>query len=119
MLTAGDTRCKVASKQMAGFGLDFFRHRQKRYFAPIANGTLEEYFAAHDFNRVPSDAHVNYPVIAELAIERCADKNPAGPLHLDTLLDEDAFIGFSPTPCATIQAAVQPAAEAGCRSSPL
>src|SRR6266481_10123690 len=99
MLTVSARAVKERGSKWQIVAIDFFRRRKKRDFAPLAHGTLEEYFAAHDFNRVPADAHVNYPVIgplaiANFAIQRSTDKNPAGPMHLHALLDEDAFFGF-------------------------
>src|ERR1700722_6799164 len=55
----------------------------------------EENFTTHYFDRVTSNANVNYPVIAT----RSADKNSARPLHLYALLDQDALVRVGHSVC--------------------
>ena len=55
----------------------------------VAPRELEKDFATQNFDGTASNADVNYPVI----VLRCADKNTAGPLHLDALFDEHSLVG--------------------------
>ena len=64
--------------------IDFFPLSAGQCLLLFARCKLEENFAADNFDCVASNADVNYPVI----VLRCADKNAAGPLHLDALFDE-------------------------------
>ena len=41
---------------------------------------------------MPSDAHVNYPVIASAILRRGAHKNPAWTFHFDALLNQHSLI---------------------------
>src|SRR5579864_6384945 len=59
----------------------------------LARQELEKNFAAQNFDGGASNADVNYPVI----LLRRADKNAAGPLHLDALFDEHALVGSGDT----------------------
>jgi hypothetical protein len=59
-------------------------------FRQLASSALEKNFAAHNFDCVPSNAYVNYAVI----VTRCSNKNPARPLHFDSLLNQHALVGF-------------------------
>jgi hypothetical protein len=61
----------------------------------IARLWSKENFAAHDLNRLPTDAYVNYTVIAL----RGANEDPAGALHFDTLFNEDTFIRLGDAMC--------------------
>jgi len=49
----------------------------------------EEEFSAQNFNNISTDPYINHSVI----VSRGTNKNPAGPLHLDALLDHDTLIG--------------------------
>src|ERR1700733_6805672 len=90
MLIAVGRTVKWRRRKWEVLAIDFLRGCERPHAAPLAGGRLEENFAAHDFNRVAADTHVNYPVMAV----RGAHKNPAGPLHLHTLFNENALIGL-------------------------
>jgi hypothetical protein len=55
-------------------------------FSPVH---LKEKFSAQNFNNISTDAYINHSVI----VSRGTNKNSAGPLHLDALLDQDPFVG--------------------------
>src|SRR5580704_5535489 len=90
MLTVRDATVKCHRSKWQILAIDFLRPCERHDSAPLAARSLEENFAAQNFNRVPADAHVNYPVIAA----RGPHKNPAGPVHLDALFNKHSFVGF-------------------------
>jgi len=55
---------------------------------------LQKNFTSHYLHRLPANANVNYAVI----VARCKHKNPAWPIHLQPLPDENALSDFA-TPC--------------------
>jgi hypothetical protein len=54
---------------------------------------LEKNFTPHYLHGVPPNANVDYTV----TVARCEHKNPAGTIHLDSLLDENALLGLCHT----------------------
>ena len=52
--------------------------------------TSEENFSAHYLDHIATHADVNHSVIRA----RRADKNTAGPLHLDALFDVNSLFGL-------------------------
>jgi hypothetical protein len=49
----------------------------------------EEEFSAQNFNNISTDPYINHSVI----VSGGTNKNPAGPHHLDALLDHDTLFG--------------------------
>src|SRR5690349_5385673 len=56
-------------------------------FSPVH---LKEKFSAQNFNNISTDAYINHSVI----VSRGTNKNPAGTLHLDALLDQHPFVAL-------------------------
>jgi hypothetical protein len=90
MLTTKVSTVKYRRSKWQGVAIDILQGCEEHDFATLACGRLEEDFAAHYFNRRSSDANVYYAVIDA----RGTNKNPAGPLHLHALFNQDAFIAF-------------------------
>ena len=67
----------------------YFAASVRQCLSRVAPRELEKDFATQNFDGTASNADVNYPVI----VLRCADKNTAGPLHLDALFDEHSLVG--------------------------
>src|SRR5208282_6347619 len=54
---------------------------------------LEKKFSANGLDNISSDPYINHSVIPA----RSADENAARALHLESLLDKDALVGFGHT----------------------
>src|SRR5580692_662522 len=74
---------------------NFFRRRIPYVCSVGGAKRLEKKFAANGFDNISTDPHINHSVITA----RGADKNPARTLHLESLFDQNAFVGLSHAGC--------------------